>query len=504
VGEARGVFEGLVRGLEGKEEDKGEGESKGKRKEKGKKGATGRDMLGPMCRAKGSLGQVEYLLAEAAWKEGGDKREVREGLDRAVRSLQEGAKIAGRIQRVENCKGSSHTTTTRHREARVWEAMAEGRLALCYMLQADMESEAAESERLLEKAAVAAEGAVNQMRYEHDGRSALPTLLFFYGRVLLRQGKEELALEQFNYDSTDWQWAPVVTPPMAMCKEPSPEHRGYLREMVAAGAALDTRDDADYTALDHAVFSGDAETEAIVVDGLRTQLNLSETDLEALRTEARLRKGYREVLQERLRPVLFARGEDRSYIKKLRRVYAETLADAEKGSQFDHLKYIRYTDFKQFGRLARSTDGLVRPYTGEDESPLDFLIFFSYRWINQDRSLNTPDDANGTQYQRMLHATDLFLQQNPGIDVEKLGIWMVCSTPRQPIPSANTGPGLCMRRPGQPRDGRLVAAHHDPPVRRRHQPGRQHILRPGLVLRRGHDDQRARPLLFAAVRRSVV
>jgi hypothetical protein len=484
------------------------GGAKAKRKGKGKKGESKSDMLGPMCRAKGSLGQVEYLLAEAAWKAGDDKEEVRERVERAVRALQEGAKIAGKIQRVESCKGSSHVTTTREREARVWEAMAEGRLALCYMLQADMESEAAESERLLEKAAVAAQGAVHTMRYEHDGRSALPTLLFFYGRVLLRQGKEELALKQFNYDSTEWQWAPIVTPPMAMCKEPSPEHRGYLREMVDAGAALDSRDDADYTALDHAVFSGDAETEAIVVDGLRKQLDLSDADLEALRTEARLRKGYREVLQERLRPVLFARGEGRDYIKKLRRVYAEALAEPEKDTQFDHLKYIRYTDFKQFGRLPRSTDGVVRPYktgqSGEDENHLDFLIFFSYRWINQDRSLNTPDDANGTQYQRMLHAIGLFLQQNPGVDVEKLGIWMVCSAPRQPLLPANTGPGLCMRRPGQPRDGRLVAAHHDPPVRRRHQPSRQHILRPGLVLRRGHDDRRSRTLLFTKVRRSVV
>jgi hypothetical protein len=56
---------------------------------------------------------------------------------------------------------------------------------------------------------------------------------------------------------------------------------------------------------------------------------------------------------------------------------------------------------------------------------LDFLIFFSYRWINQDRSLNTPDDANHTQYRRMLDATEMFLQQNPSVDRERLCIWMV-------------------------------------------------------------------------------
>lgn len=387
------------------------------------------EMLGPMCRARGSLGQVEYILAEEAWKRG-DRAEAAEGVGTAVWELEEGRRIAARIRKVEWSRvTSSHGTTTREREAKGWEAMAYGRLALCYLLQAEMAPDAAQREKLLKEAAATAKYGVDMAVFL--GNSILPVLLYCYGRVLLRQGNKELALEQFNPHAFHRRYG-VTAPVMAMCKEPSPEHRGYLREMVDAGADLDVLDAEGYTALDHAVFGGDTETEAIVLEGLRAQLRLSESDVVTRRTEARLRKGYREVLQEKLRPSLYGRdNNDKDYVKNLRKVYAETLAaDPEKSSQFDHLKYIRYTDFKRFGRLPRSSDGLVRPYqveqSGEDENDLEFLIFFSYRWINQDRGLNTPDDANGTQYRRMLHAIDLFLQKDPEVDVEKLGIWMVC------------------------------------------------------------------------------
>ena len=96
---------------------------------------------------------------------------------------------------------------------------------------------------------------------------------------------------------------------------------------------------------------------------------------------------------------------------------------------FDHFKFIRYTDFRDFGRLPRSSDGLVQRFEpdafGEGKDNSEFTIFFSYRWINQDKALNTPDDADRTQYRRMLNAIDLFLKQHEWVDVEKLCIWMV-------------------------------------------------------------------------------
>ncbi|AEO60109.1 hypothetical protein MYCTH_2129201 [Thermothelomyces thermophilus ATCC 42464] len=44
-----------------------------------------------------------------------------------------------------------------------------------------------------------------------------------------------------------------------------------------------------------------------------------------------------------------------------------------------------YTDFKQFGRLPRPRDGLVRTFQLEkpgEENELGVLIFSSYRWLN--------------------------------------------------------------------------------------------------------------------------
>ncbi|KAL2166965.1 hypothetical protein VTG60DRAFT_1923 [Thermothelomyces hinnuleus] len=64
-----------------------------------------------------------------------------------------------------------------------------------------------------------------------------------------------------------------------------------------------------------------------------------------------------------------------------------------------------------FGRLPRSRDGLVRTFQLEksgEENELGVLIFFSYRWLNQDRSLNRPDAK----------------PNNPTVEADKLCIWM--------------------------------------------------------------------------------
>jgi hypothetical protein len=383
-------------------------------------------MEGARCRALGGLGVVGYQLALRAWEERKDREEAEGLVKTAMERLEEGGRVAKEI-RAEEIKYRGHGPTTREREGNAWEALAEGRLSLCYTLLADMDEMETRREELMDKADQAARQAVCYSR--HLEGSVLPMSQFFYGRVLLRRGKKDLALQQFNPKSNwAWNWG-VTTPAMAMCKEPSEEHHGYLREIIDAGADLDILDNDGYTALDHAVFSGDAESETMVLDGLRRHLRLSEADLAARRTEAYLRKGYREILQEKLRPILYQHAKDPDCIKQLRRAYAETLAaDPEKSALFDHLRYIRYADFKRFGRLPRSSDGLVRSYQLEEpgkENELDVLVFFSYRWVNQDRSLNTPDDADHTQYRRMLDAAEQFLRQNPTVDADKLCIWMV-------------------------------------------------------------------------------
>ncbi|KAL2194085.1 hypothetical protein P885DRAFT_43648 [Corynascus similis CBS 632.67] len=387
-------------------------------------------MEGALCRALGGLGAVRYLMALRVWDtERGEARRreaeglVRKGMDRLV----EGQELAEKIQRVEEKRGG-HGPSARAREATEWEVRADGRLSLCYTLLADMMESATDRRQMMDKAEAAAERAVRRAEEWYLEGSILPMSQFFYGRALLRRGKKDLALEQFNPKPTFTWRRGVVTPCMAMCKEPSEEHRSYLREMVKAGADLDVFDSDGYTALDHAVFSGDAESQDIVSEGLKRQLRLSDAGLAARRTEAYLRKGYREILQDKLRPILYRDAEDADCIKQLRREYAQALAaDPEKEALFDRLKYIRYADFKRFGRLPRSSDGLVRSFHLEqpgEENELGVLLFFSYRWINEDRSLNTPDDPSGTQYLRMVHATELYLQQNPDVEEDKLCIWM--------------------------------------------------------------------------------
>ena len=56
-------------------------------------------------------------------------------------------------------------------------------------------------------------------------------------------------------------------------------------------------DNHGYTALDYAVFSGNAEFEALALEGLRRNFDRK---LKDQHRESRLRKGYRHVLEEEL------------------------------------------------------------------------------------------------------------------------------------------------------------------------------------------------------------
>ncbi|KAI6151539.1 hypothetical protein BKA82DRAFT_4100375 [Pisolithus tinctorius] len=263
----------------------------------------------------------------------------------------------------------------------------------------------------------------------------------FYGRALLRE-----ALKQFNSPSG-------CTPAIALCKEPpSEEHRSYLMELVDVGADMDTIDEQGYKALDYAVFNGDSAMEALVLEGLRRQMDgVMKKEVARRQDETKLWKGYRELLQE-LRPLLLSSNNNQNALQDVRRVYADALAvDAEKAGQFDVLKSVCFTDFLHFGKIPRSSDklsgtgdSLVRPYRPKvqyDDEPADtadVVIFFSYRWINKGpgTARDTPDDSDNTQYKRMVNAIESFLRLHPSVNKERVRIWVdyACVDQDNPAP----------------------------------------------------------------------
>ena len=123
-------------------------------------------------------------------------------------------------------------------------------------------------------------------------------------------------------------------------------------------------------------------------------------------------------------------------LESLRTTYAQALTrDQEMSSTLDTLRSARYGDFLRFGRLPRSSDGLAQHYAsgrviqdGNIESP-EVIIFFSYRWINRSPGALTPDDAENTQYKRMIAAAEHYLQLHPGVNRETFSVWVVSQNP---------------------------------------------------------------------------
>jgi tetratricopeptide (TPR) repeat protein len=388
-----------------------------------------------MCRALGTLGMVNYQLFLRT-------RDF-SSLDLAVEQLEERVRTARSLKRTAFTKDGDSASKNRLLElASRWEAIGLGRLSLCYAEKGNVD-----------QSIKAALDALNLQLSQNDP-TKIAFARYFYGHALLLAGRNDEARAQFNPHNT-------CTPTIALCKEPSDEHREYIKEMIHAGADMELRDEQGYSALECAVYCGDTATAKVVEEGLRLKfiqdgaskkeqptpsksnersldynLNLShllaaETRLERLRYEARLRKGYRDMLQDTMRPVLLD-AVDNSGLTRLRHEYASALSkDGEKQAIFDGLKVVRYFDFIRCGRIPRSSDGLAiriftengGVYTG------DFIIFFSYRWIAHDPGSqstgDSPDDIYNTQYQRMIRALDLFIQTHPEVDVEKLSIWIV-------------------------------------------------------------------------------
>ncbi|KAK3397772.1 hypothetical protein B0T20DRAFT_231293 [Sordaria brevicollis] len=380
------------------------------------------------CRSIGNLGMVNYQLSQ--------QRQDQSLLEIATKQLLERVERARQIKDTLDSQDLDATTRDEWlKDAITWETIGLSRLSLCYSAQGNAK-----------KAVQSAFEALALARTFED-INVVAIGRFIYGRALLLNGQRDVALQQFN--SNDG-----CTAAIALCKEPSDEHRQYLQELVDAGADLGVTDGNGYSALDYATYAGDKLAQEIVLEGLRRQsggLNDSNT-LTLLHRESKLRKGYRELFQERLRPVLLAGGgdPDRS-ISELRRVYAESLAeDADKRAMFDPLKFVPYSDFLGFGRFPRSSDNLAKEFKAtpspgskiESDSSADYLIFFSYRWINKEPNARTPDDSNHTQYRRMIAATEEFLKMHPHVNRDKLGVWVdyVCVDQDDPMPGVSALP----------------------------------------------------------------
>jgi len=261
---------------------------------------------------------------------------------------------------------------------------------------------------------------------------------FFLGNALWHDGQKDAALQA-------WTVPPETTsPPTALCKEPSEEHNGYLKFMADAGVDFDISDEHGFSALDYAVLgdSKDAVATVPIVEGAlkraidssirSAKQGLSEHEVQKLvneaiaykKRQAELRRLYRTVLQEQIRPEL--RAKSGSTLKNLRAVCSRFVNGDLKGqTMLDKFKYVRYIDFKNHQKLPRSDSGLVKVYSEADPEnhATDelFVIFFSYRWIGGD----VPDDSKNTQWKRMISCVEAFLVQNPDVRLETLGIWLV-------------------------------------------------------------------------------
>ncbi|KAK3661290.1 hypothetical protein LTR56_000413 [Elasticomyces elasticus] len=196
-------------------------------------------------------------------------------------------------------------------------------------------------------------------------------------------------------------------------------------------------DDKGHGALDHAVARDDFGHEQMILDALRLKLDCpnSEATLHYLLKDARLRKHYAELFHTVLLPKLSS-GRNNG-LPDMRYAYAETLiADNAKGRAFDKLKYVRYADLVRFGRFPRHTDGLTQEYDHKAAYPMvEHIIFISYRWVNTDPWTQTPDNAENTQYKRVVKAAAAFLDLHPSMDAGTLGVWIdyACIDQDQPM-----------------------------------------------------------------------
>lgn len=311
--------------------------------------------------------------------------------------------------------------------AHAWEIIGMDRLSICLIA-------AGKNEEALQ---VAEE---SQRKQKREDPTVTAFSKFFYGNALWYNGRKEEAVKQWNAPSG------TCSSPMAFCKEPSVEHNGYLKLMAEAGVDFDSYDEQGFSALDHAVLGSSQDqrdAEPIIEEALlnafkrdirRAKPNINENVLEGRAHEelslrkhqSNLRRQYRTILQEQIRPELRTNYKDIAAklrgLQKLRTIYAKFLSEDTKERRiFSNFCYVKYSDFRDHGKLPSSS--LAQRAVKETETTSeDFIIFFSYRW----KGLHRPDDDENSQWRRMSRAVQDFLKIHPEIREETVGIWVVC------------------------------------------------------------------------------
>ncbi|KAK3319978.1 hypothetical protein B0T19DRAFT_433467 [Cercophora scortea] len=355
-----------------------------------------------MCRAIGNLGMANYQLSQ--------EKNDSELLDEAIAQVQERVKRARELQiKLKSEDPKSRTI----RKARTWESIGLDRLTLCYIAAGNT----AEAVKYGEMS--------QQMTKDSPDPTIRAMSRFYYGHALLRDGQRDKAMDVFNFTSPQDR----CTSAIALCKEPSDEYCQYLKVLVDEGVDLLHYDEQNYNALDYAVFGDGGAMQEVILDGLRKCPSLQPDDVTRLLEGAHLKKHYKEVFQEHLRPELRS-GSDGS-IQKMRHTYAKLLSgDPAKKALFDHLRFVRYSDFVGHGRLPRSTDNLAQTFEEASQAHPDgdfdpYVVFFSYRWIGKrsDPGFPCPDDPSHTQYKRMRNAIEGFLKHS-NLDPGRIHIWL--------------------------------------------------------------------------------
>ncbi|KIK16076.1 hypothetical protein PISMIDRAFT_637576 [Pisolithus microcarpus 441] len=169
------------------------------------------------CRAVGNLGMVNYQLS-------GQSRGPL--LDLAIEQLTERVTSVRRLKAALDTQSSDPSQRHLLNTFTTWEMVGLSRLSLCYTARG-------EGEQAIK---AASEGV--ELTTKSADSTAIAMSRLFYGRALLLDGQHQEALKQFNPPNG-------CTPTIALCKEPSEEHRSYLAELVDAGADMDVVDEQD-------------------------------------------------------------------------------------------------------------------------------------------------------------------------------------------------------------------------------------------------------------------
>ncbi|KAK2758002.1 hypothetical protein FQN54_004408 [Arachnomyces sp. PD_36] len=375
-----------------------------------------------MCRAIGNEGMSAYNLSQE--KDPQDEKLLQTAISQLEERIERAQKIHDRL--IEEDPDSRYVCISHS-----WKIIGMDRLTLCYVAAG----------RNSQAVSLARESQQNQHDVEPTVRAFSR---FFYGNALWSNGQRAEAVQQWSAEPGTCGSA------AALCKEPSAEHADYLRRLAEAGVDFTSYDEQGFSPMDYAVLSDNRDAKQmidIITDGIRKQLKsvtpkLAEDQIEKEIAQeiatANLRRHYREILQEHIRPEL--RNVESGSLRNVRRIYAEIFAnDPTKKSVLDDFYFVPYFDFKALGRLPIGEE--LRPGSREklshrisesiESDPKNnalYIIFLSYRWIGRhsDPPMDGPDDSKHTQYRRMINAVDTHLKQKE-LDPEYVGIWLDCA-----------------------------------------------------------------------------